>query len=190
MLYILEGPDGSGKTTLAEALCECSGYDYLHAGGPDPTPEYLSDWYKKIIQAQAMGKVNEKQGLVLDRVFPVSDIIYDNVLQVGRPHLLDTDKRALWSFLRDLHVLQRITYIACVGTDVALMHPKPTDNPARENLIREKYGLLCSAYMDFHMEVVRRESFKVLWYMPRIGISAKDNIELWIQEHRRFIRGA
>lgn len=32
--FIIEGPDGAGKTTYAQALCEQFGYEYHHEGPP------------------------------------------------------------------------------------------------------------------------------------------------------------
>jgi thymidylate kinase len=43
MLIIIEGPDKSGKTTLAQAIERTFGYEYVHFGipGPDPASEYV-----------------------------------------------------------------------------------------------------------------------------------------------------
>lgn len=38
MIVILEGPDGSGKTTLAKAIVEASGATYFHASAPERHP--------------------------------------------------------------------------------------------------------------------------------------------------------
>lgn len=45
MLIIVEGPDGAGKTTLAKAISEETGAEYIHAGPPraHPMAEYICE---------------------------------------------------------------------------------------------------------------------------------------------------
>lgn len=52
MIIIIEGPDGSGKTTLANKIKEQTGYMLLHRSHQtDANPESLFDEYAQVIKA-------------------------------------------------------------------------------------------------------------------------------------------
>lgn len=69
-VFILEGPDGSGKTTLAKKLAETYGIDYTHL-------TYYKD--EDVMRTQfydVIRRMNEvRKGCVIDR-FILSNIIY------------------------------------------------------------------------------------------------------------------
>lgn len=71
VLTVLEGPDKSGKTTVAKALAKAHGLDYVHFGPPreaDPAAAYV-----KFL-------INLKRPTVCDRFF-VSEMIYGPLLR-------------------------------------------------------------------------------------------------------------
>lgn len=51
MIILLEGPDGSGKTTLAKSLMSC-GFGYIHMSVPRPADEPLSYWLARFKNAR------------------------------------------------------------------------------------------------------------------------------------------
>lgn len=69
-VFILEGPDGSGKTTLGNKLADTYGVEYVHL-------TYYKDKEKMRTQFyDIVRRVNtQKKGFVVDR-FILSNIIY------------------------------------------------------------------------------------------------------------------
>jgi hypothetical protein len=69
---VLEGPDNSGKSTLARALLDVApSYHYYHPGGP-PADEVEEDQFisNQILMAHA------KTPILFDRITPVSQLVY------------------------------------------------------------------------------------------------------------------
>lgn len=83
---ILEGPDNSGKTTLAKRLCEVSGATYYHPGG---APSDAQAERQFLIEQQL--KVDRGGPTVMDRVTSVSQQVYnpDTELDAERNRYLD-----------------------------------------------------------------------------------------------------
>lgn len=69
MLLILEGLDGSGKTTLAQSLSAALGCDRVHHGAPSPLGAYVD--YVEDLDAYRKG--NHKH-LVIDRSWPGEEV--------------------------------------------------------------------------------------------------------------------
>ena len=78
MIVVLEGPDGAGKTFLAEHLREKFGLAY-HREGPPPVPrDRLALHYTGVLFNAVMDKMGGGKGTVLDR-FALSQSIYGPV---------------------------------------------------------------------------------------------------------------
>lgn len=75
-IIVLEGPDGSGKTTLAKHLKENHGYQYHHEGPPPASPEPLV-YYGKILYEALQ---NPDGPVVFDR-FAIGEAIYGPLLR-------------------------------------------------------------------------------------------------------------
>lgn len=73
-MLILEGPDGSGKTTLAQELCKAFNLTYEHSGPPSPE-ENLFRTYQRRLQ-------NAQPGTVFDRLFH-GEAVYGPLLRGG-----------------------------------------------------------------------------------------------------------
>lgn len=82
---IIEGPDGTGKTTLAKALCEGAGYAYRHEG-PPPAGVTAYQHYAGILDRL-------EQPTLLDR-FHLGELVYGPLLR-GKSGLSAIDARAL-----------------------------------------------------------------------------------------------
>jgi len=74
-LIIIEGPDGSGKTTLAKMICgSFPEFIYIHSPGKTDNREVAWDrlwWYKQIINLD----------VVIDRCFIISEYIHGPILR-------------------------------------------------------------------------------------------------------------
>ena len=69
-VYILEGPDGSGKTTLGQKLADVHGCDYVHLTYYKDEEMMRTQFYDVIRRINT-----QKKGFVVDR-FILSNIIY------------------------------------------------------------------------------------------------------------------
>lgn len=91
MLVILEGPDGSGKTTVKEALVKSGGYTEL-SYVPVDWPDQYECWEK-------LFKACRNDDYVMDRCF-ISELMYRPVLQDREPNI------SLKDFVRLLEILE------------------------------------------------------------------------------------
>lgn len=76
MIIILEGPDGTGKTTLAKAICEKLGAKYLHL--TYRWKDKIFDYHTAAIRFAA----RQKQPIVIDRWWP-SEAVYASAFRGG-----------------------------------------------------------------------------------------------------------
>jgi hypothetical protein len=85
MIFIIDGPDGAGKTTLARQLTSPRGKRYAHEGPPPPTKGRLVDYYIRKVE----DAVADKSGLaglaVFDRL-AAGEIVYGQILR-GMPRV-------------------------------------------------------------------------------------------------------
>lgn len=78
VIAVLEGPDGSGKTTLSDLLRARFGFGYRHEGPPPPDVPPL-DYYTVRLYDAVLEAVATK-GVVLDR-FALGDRVYGPLLR-------------------------------------------------------------------------------------------------------------
>lgn len=76
MLIILEGPDGSGKTTLATKISKQTGYPILHFAQPktDEEKQGMFDEYYKL------ARKNYTKNVILDRCW-YSEMVYGPIMR-------------------------------------------------------------------------------------------------------------
>lgn len=104
MKIILEGPDGSGKTTLAEALCKKTGFPVVHL-------TYIKDPELMEKQFYTVMRMNE---VILDR-YVLSNMAYSHIFGNQPVKLLDS----YWSDMRSTRC-HTILCLPCVkGSGVA-----------------------------------------------------------------------
>ena len=78
MIYIIEGPDGAGKTTLVEQIKKSHmNAKVLHFGAPQ-TPEEADNYYK--VYAAAINAMRDDEVLIFDRSW-YSDMVYGPVMR-------------------------------------------------------------------------------------------------------------
>lgn len=82
-LYIVEGPDCSGKTSLAKFIARAKGAIYWHSSGAKSLHLSMWDYHASIIDSIVVNLRNDRS-VVLDRHWP-SELCYGTVL---RPHVM------------------------------------------------------------------------------------------------------
>lgn len=66
-MFILEGPDGSGKSVLSEKLGRLLGVPVLHHGGPPRSSEELGERLER--QFDSFGHIIDRSPIVSERVY-------------------------------------------------------------------------------------------------------------------------
>jgi len=74
MIIILEGPDGSGKTTLAKQIARQTGYTYEHRSKPENEEE------KARMMGEYIQMCKSKQNIIVDRCW-YSEMVYGKVMR-------------------------------------------------------------------------------------------------------------
>ncbi len=99
VIILLEGPDGTGKTTLAHDLAEKHGLEYLHFDIPDKPP--LDYWFETLI--------NVNKPMVIDRLH-LSEDAYGPVFRDGSA-LTDNDRWVMegWLWARKCGLVMCLT---------------------------------------------------------------------------------
>jgi ATPase family associated with various cellular activities (AAA) len=96
MMVIVEGPDGSGKTTLCKKLCEDLELDYMRYSGLDsikgPQDAGIIEWWD--------GHIADETEAVFDRCFYISERLYQPVTRgrelIATPDQMTTGLHDLW----------------------------------------------------------------------------------------------
>lgn len=92
MILILEGPDGSGKTTLATRLHATTGYPMYHRSKPENEED------KANMMEQLKADLKKYKNVIVDRCW-YSEIVYGNVMRDGSvidyPEMYDLERLAL-----------------------------------------------------------------------------------------------
>jgi len=81
-LFIIEGPDCSGKTTLAKRIAMMRNAMYIHATGSGKLFAAMLDYHLSIVKNASINLSNGHD-VVLDRLWP-SEYVYG---QIQRPTL-------------------------------------------------------------------------------------------------------
>ena len=74
MIYIIEGPDGSGKTTLANTISKQTGYPIIHRTQPKSQEE------KDAMMAEYLHIIKTGRNVIFDRCW-YSEMVYGRVMR-------------------------------------------------------------------------------------------------------------
>jgi thymidylate kinase len=140
MIIIIEGPDGSGKTTLANQLSKQTGYKIIHRVQPKTEEE------KAIMMGEYLQTIRSGKNMIFDRCW-YSEMVYGPVMRdasvIGYPQMYDLErqlskagamiiyctdsKAALWSRCQDRgedYIVDRTTFDKiCDGFDQLFAAP-------------------------------------------------------------------
>ena len=133
MILILEGPDGSGKTTLATRLHATTGYPIYHRSKPE------NDEDKANMMEQLKADFKKYKNVIVDRCW-YSEIVYGNVMRDGSvidyPEMYDLER---------LTLSKGALLIYCTGDPVA-MHKRATARGEDYITSFADYMQICRSY--------------------------------------------
>jgi len=142
-MIIIEGPDNSGKSTLAQALKEQSLINEVwHAGGPGFNPERLRDelWRVATNLTVAHDRANFISGPIYERAFNNAQLNYDiNLCKANVEYMLK-------------HKLVFIIYCKGHGPFTA----REAESEEYNNKVKAVDSQLRFAYNDFFENLLRR----------------------------------
>lgn len=110
MIYVLEGADGTGKTTLARKILDKTNGHYLHS----TYDRYwnIQDYHQQI--AESAISLNIYQDVVIDR-WALSELIYGNVFREGPSYNVETT-------LKNLDNEEWVTWVYCKNDNAIINH--------------------------------------------------------------------
>jgi hypothetical protein len=98
-VIILEGPDGAGKTTLAQYLVKHANFQYVHSGPPKPGEDLLLTYASTLDSAIRINK-----DVVIDRLY-AGESIYGPVIR-KHDHLGEEGQKIMQRIVRGQGVLE------------------------------------------------------------------------------------
>lgn len=137
MKIVVEGFDGTGKSTVVEALVETLGLPVL-AAGPAPPSDSLAI-IDSLVQLF-------EEPVIHDRITPISRLAYQLDLSVGH--------RAEMQEILKFFKINSI-FVFCVNTDNDENHKvKDYDTPSHLRHISENKGIICENYERLFANIV------------------------------------
>lgn len=156
-IFVLDGPDGTGKTTLANGLREYLGARYIHLTYRFKDKMHL--YHGAAIRLAA--RLAERQPVILDRWWP-SEIVYAEAYRGG-------SKFTKHYFLLE-HVATQlgVTYVICLPKDREryLQHYEVLKGEREEmydeglNRVYDGYDWLMDQYFSYRENVIRYDMFR------------------------------
>jgi thymidylate kinase len=156
-IFVLDGPDGTGKTTLAEGLVDCLGAKYIHLTYRFKDKMHL--YHGAAIRLCA--RLAEHQPVVLDRWW-ISEIVYAEAYRGG-------SKFTKHYFLLE-HVATQlgVTYVICLPKDREryLQHYEVLKDQRQEmydeglNRVYDGYDWFMNQYFAYRENVIRYDMFR------------------------------
>lgn len=141
MIIILEGPDGSGKTTLAKRIAKRFNGNRIHSGGKIYTEKEYDrrmEYLKKLARGNTVN--------VIDRVTWISERIYSDAL--GRKKIVSEEKMN-----KDMKSLNcKVIYCRPTSLTIDRMvvdNSKEHKSPELYEQIKDNYGKILEGYDTF-----------------------------------------
>lgn len=143
MIILVEGPDGSGKTTLCNVFVKDYGFEYIHLGPQKDIEKTYKDLIEKL--------KNIKKDVVIDRAM-LSNLVYSEIYGGQK---LSTDKRAeFWMLLDEI--------ILCLPKNKnEYLNEFSKLKEEREELYKDKMETVYNFFNEFTDVCVRYDRFKV-----------------------------
>lgn len=137
-LVVVEGPDCSGKTTLAKEIAASTGAVYFHCTYTEPLGLAMRDYQHNVLENALLG-IERGEKWVIDRLWP-SEVVYSKIF---RTHMHpDAIKMA-----EELHAMVTSVdsiYIYCCDSEVVARHETMQD--PEHPYPRDKFNALVDAY--------------------------------------------
>lgn len=151
-LFIIEGPDCSGKSSLAAFICQKYGAAYMHASGAKPLHSAMEAYHLSLIES-ARKTLSFGVSVVMDRLWP-SEYCYGEILRPGMLCKYDFTK-----VLIALHDLKPV-YVFCGDPQNTIRHGAnmDPDHPYRA----EQFLQICSEYAGLEADLRRPDTAKTL----------------------------
>lgn len=181
-MIVLEGPDGGGKSTLAEKIKEYMGWrEVIHDGGPPKSLEEVMERLHRV----AVGR----RAAVYDRVTLLCEQIYGPIVRRTRYMEGEKQKQLVQVFLshKPLIIYCRPPTEHLLDTEMA---KKTYKNDAFMNSLRGHRGEIIRAYDELMCQVSRYAVVMTYNYLedayltPIIFNSCKRH---YLNEHSRYL---
>lgn len=142
MIIVVEGPDGSGKSTLVSQLARQTGYKVIHRVAPETQQDvdlmYLSYWEE----------MHRAQNLIYDRAW-YSDMVYGPIYR-GKATITYND---MYRFEERMAKVGGMI-IHCTDNNLRLLwdrcQARGEDNPGNPSKFEEDYDKFVSVVMGFN----------------------------------------
>jgi thymidylate kinase len=119
-LFIIEGPDCSGKSTLARHIAVQKDAVYIHASGAKSLHQAMQEYHESLF-AIAAQNLEMGRNVVMDRFWP-SEVVYGQALRPGlHERIYDADKFQILLSARD------VSYVFCNDPEVETRHAAQQD---------------------------------------------------------------
>lgn len=157
MMIVVEGPDGSGKSSLVRRLHDLTGLKVHHRGGPPETWE---------IALSQMSRTFTQKGMILDRTIFVSEIVYGRAMR-GETIV---DEELLWEGLRRLVAIDAL-FIFCLppihvlhrSFDESINVKKSWKSDAHCKAVNENFDRIVNEY-EYVYSWLRNHGARVMRY--------------------------
>jgi thymidylate kinase len=153
-LFIIEGPDCSGKSTLVRQIAVQRDALYLHASGKKCFHTSMLDYHQELLTA-AIDNLANGHDVVMDRFWP-SELVYGQLL---RPHVSDR----VYDFADIFQQLSGYptTYVMCDDPEIHERHAKEQDPDHPYD--RSQFVSIVESYRNLTTEMLDTPALPNLW---------------------------
>jgi thymidylate kinase len=147
-VIIFEGPDASGKTTLAKRVAKEFGAHYIHMSGNERLHQAMREYHMQVLEDIEWNVENNSDLIVMDRCW-MSELVYAGALRL---QWLDRFK---WEeFHRRFKKLGAL-YVRCMTDEIRTLHQKLVD--PRHSYDSFQYNKIVCRYQDIGFPAVEKD---------------------------------